>query len=322
MIFNHFKSSRDKMTAMALVINGELVEDSVLAREAENLRQRFQEVPEEQRQGIGLGPGDLEQRAIEWARENVIEQTLIKQEALKDDSPIDEQLRTKAFDKIIKDYGGEEKFKETGLKEEDLLASITTNLKVDRYVTMITANTKQPRTKDLAEYYRKNKDIYRTEEMVRAAHIVKHVEKDITEEQARKEAAGLYEQLQNGRSFEEIADELSDCPGSGGDLGYFPRGKMVNEFEDVVFNLEVGETSQVFKTVFGFHIAKLLDRRPKGLKAFSDVKDEIEQILVKRNQVKFLEDHVDHLRAAAEIEDRVLKKKDVAQPSEEPDKQL
>eukprot|EP01028_Stygiella_incarcerata_P013247 TRINITY_DN81702_c0_g1_i1.p1 TRINITY_DN81702_c0_g1~~TRINITY_DN81702_c0_g1_i1.p1 ORF type:complete len:159 (-),score=33.73 TRINITY_DN81702_c0_g1_i1:167-577(-) len=75
-----------------------------------------------------------------------------------------------------------------------------------------------------------------------------------------------YKELSNGwldsgdkvppAKFGEIAQKFSECPSSkrGGDLGWFPRGKMDAKFQDVAFSLEVGECSKVFPSSFGYHI--------------------------------------------------------------------
>ena len=75
-----------------------------------------------------------------------------------------------------------------------------------------------------------------------------------TEVASNKEA--LKSRLAKGEDFEELAREVSDCPSGsqGGDLGSFGRGRMVDEFDKAAFDLEVGETSEVVETEFGYHL--------------------------------------------------------------------
>lgn len=70
------------------------------------------------------------------------------------------------------------------------------------------------------------------------------------------EAKDLQKKIQEGNSFEALAREHSSCPSgkSGGDLGEFGRGMMVQPFEDAAFALQIGETSGPVRTQFGYHL--------------------------------------------------------------------
>lgn len=85
---------------------------------------------------------------------------------------------------------------------------------------------------------------------VRASHILVKTE---------KEAQDLYDEIKNGKSFAEAAQENSLCPSgqNGGDLGFFGKGMMVKPFEDAAFSLEVGELSHPVETQFGWHLIEV-----------------------------------------------------------------
>ena len=73
------------------------------------------------------------------------------------------------------------------------------------------------------------------------------------------EALAVVDRLKNGESFTNLAKELSIDKASGkrgGDLGFFRKGMMVKQFEDVAFRLEKGQISEPVKTEFGYHIIK------------------------------------------------------------------
>ena len=72
------------------------------------------------------------------------------------------------------------------------------------------------------------------------------------------EAQDLVKKLEDGKTFEELAKDFSNCPSgkSGGSLGEFGKGMMVAEFEKVAFALTPGEVSGPVKTQFGYHLIK------------------------------------------------------------------
>ncbi|OIJ16546.1 hypothetical protein BKP37_04730 [Anaerobacillus alkalilacustris] len=97
-------------------------------------------------------------------------------------------------------------------------------------------------------------------------------------------AEEILDKLNDGEDFSELAQEHSIDPGSGaegGQLGSFERGRMVPEFEDVAFSLEVGEISDPVQSDFGYHIIKVTDRTPFE-EDFEDVKEELEELLARR----------------------------------------
>ncbi len=291
------------MTAMPIRVNGEIIRDRDLAREAESIRQRLEQLSPAKRKEMGLDEAGIRERSIDWGRENLIEQVLLRQQASADQEPIDDSAAESLFAEALKRHGGAAKLAEAGLDEDALRRDIHTRLKVERLVEAVAAKARAPRPKELAQAYRHSRERFATEEMVRAAHIVKHVEKGVTEEQARDAAERIYRRLQSGEEFDRLADEASDCPGGGGDLGYFPRGKMVREFDEVAFGLQVGEVSEVFKTVFGFHIVKIVDRRPAGVRPFSQVRDELAREVLEDRRRKQVEQYLDGLREQALVED-------------------
>lgn len=99
-------------------------------------------------------------------------------------------------------------------------------------------------------------------DQIRASHIlIAHNEgRGAATSRSREEAAqhtqALKTQIDDGADFADVARENSDCPSAagGGDLGAFPRGAMVQPFEDAAFALGVGEVSDVVETEFGYHL--------------------------------------------------------------------
>ncbi len=123
---------------------------------------------------------------------------------------------------------------------------------------------------------------------MRARHILIRVPPDADEdakEALRGEAARARQRILDGADFTDVALEVSQDPGSkfsGGDLGFFSRGKMVKPFEDAAFGLEPGSMSEVIESVHGFHVIRVEEKKPAELTPLEDVQEELARELVGR----------------------------------------
>jgi peptidyl-prolyl cis-trans isomerase D len=134
---------------------------------------------------------------------------------------------------------------------------------------------------EVQSYYNGNITQYQTPEQVRASHILLNTAgKD--EAAVRKQAEDILQQVRSGADFAELAKKYSEDEGSkanGGDLDYFSRGRMVPEFETAAFALEVGQVSELVKSQFGFHIIKVVDKKPAVTRSLDEVRPQIEEQL-------------------------------------------
>lgn len=135
----------------------------------------------------------------------------------------------------------------------------------------------------LTEYYRTHQSEFQTSEEVKARHIVIRPASEDGPgwRDAQRRVLEVYKQATApGTDFAALARQATDDEGgkeNGGELGWFPRGRMVKEFDDAVFALRPGEVSSPVKSQFGFHIIKLEDRRPAGVRPFEQVRDMVRQ---------------------------------------------
>ncbi len=140
---------------------------------------------------------------------------------------------------------------------------------------------------DLQAYYDQHRDEYRLPEQVKVTHILIKIplpgadgkvdEKGV--EAARKKAEDVLKQVKAGGDFAKLAGQYSDDPGSaknGGDLGWIGRGRTVPEFEKAAFSLPKGQTSDLVKSSYGFHIIRVEDKQDAHVKTLAEVKGEIE----------------------------------------------
>lgn len=262
-------------------MNNELIEDELIREEIRTLRLRLSEaMPHEH-------PSTIEARAKEWARDNVIERILLRQAALADAEPVPPEVIEKA---VIDKAGGN-------------AAEVELQFRIERLAIRHAGRIAPPRNKDVVDYYRQHREDMTIPKAVRAAHVIKNVDEKTTEQDALAAIRVVEERIKAGESFAAIADELSDCPGRGGDLGWFPRGEMVPEFDAVVFALKPAEISPIFRTPFGFHIAKVYEHADEHLATLEEVRPQIERHLLTQKHQNALERLCDHLRARAVVEE-------------------
>ncbi|MCB5161025.1 peptidylprolyl isomerase [Marinomonas algarum] len=142
------------------------------------------------------------------------------------------------------------------------------------------------------------------QQQTKTRHILVRANEIRNLEQTKVLADDLYQQLQNGADFAEVAKEYSEDQGStiqGGDLGWVTPGTMVPEFEAQMDKTALGETSKPFQTQFGWHILQVEGRRE------ADISDKVkranaERALTAQKQDIVLGNWLDELRADAFID--------------------
>lgn len=287
------------MDSVTLTVNGEAAPAGMLEAEIGSLMGRFRQLSPEQLQQYGFStPEAMRAKASEWARENVVERMLLRQEALKDTEPVPEDALQKAVDQAVERFGGKEKLAEAGHTEEEVRQDAEAEVKTQKLVDSLTAHLKPPKQKDIAEFYRKRRKQFRVPESINAQHILKSVNEEITAEAAKKAIDEAKAELDAGADFAEVAEKHSDAPA---ELGWFARGRMVPRFDEVAFGLQAGQVSAPFKTTFGFHIVKVLESRPETQRSLSEVRDLVEREIMTQKRNEVLEAFIDKARAVATV---------------------
>jgi len=284
---------------VTLIVNGERIEESAIREEAERLRPDYERVFAE------MEPEKREAQLLDWSKENVIERVLIQQYAREHAEPIPAEQIEAALEKMKKQYrdGEESPRKLTSEDEQKIKKGIQLQMEVEQVLQGIGKDVPEPSRGQIEQFYNENKERFKSPEQIRVSHIVKHINWQNDEAVAHVQILKAQSELKGGNLFETVVAGYSDCPDKGGDLGYITRGRMVEEFEDVVFNLGVNEVSDVFRTRFGFHIAKLYDRKPPVQHDLKQVKNSVIGELKGRMQAKAVDEFVDCLKSVAKIEE-------------------
>ena len=138
---------------------------------------------------------------------------------------------------------------------------------------------------EVQSYYNAHQDQYQVKEQVKVRHILIAVPAGAdakTDAAAKTKAEDILKQIKAGGNFADLASKNSDDPGSktqGGELGWLDRGKTVPEFDKAAFTLSVGQTSDLVKTQFGYHILQVEDKKTAHTRPLAEVKPEILPIL-------------------------------------------
>ena len=180
----------------------------------------------------------------------------------------------------------------------DAEGRLTAQLLIDHWGKSV----KPPSPGEVRTYYKKNRERFARREMIHAAHIVKNF--DGAQEapaEIREAMETLSARLAQGEDFTALAAEFSDCPENGGDLGFFPKGVMVDEFDAQVFDAPLNTPTPVFQTPFGLHIAIVRERREAGIATLEEVAPTIEKGLLQRLQDHEVELQLAELRKKAVV---------------------
>ena len=156
---------------------------------------------------------------------------------------------------------------------------------------------------ELRAAYEEQIDEFTVTEQIQARHILFRIDAGASEDETavrRAEAQVLLDEITAGADFADMARQHSDDSSSnlGGDLGWFGRGRMTQEFEDAAFALEVGETSGLVQTPFGLHIIRVDGYRPEQVRSFEEVRGQLDQRLAWERAQTIVAERADEIRRA------------------------
>jgi parvulin-like peptidyl-prolyl isomerase len=276
-------------------VNGVLISSAEIRTEIAAIRQ------EAENSGSALS---MEERMTlsDTARERLIERAILRTSARQlGFTPTEEQVQS-ALAQLAPRNDGVIGCR-AGMATEENLDDIRQRMAVDQMIASCIAKVRRPQISQVRDFYRKHADRFWTPELAQVRHIVKNVrEWGEDEDQALAAVERMRERVLRGDSFEVVAQQDSDCPEHGGDLGYFARGTMVKEFDSVAFSAPIGKLTPPFRTQFGFHAMEVQDRKAEGVRTLDEVQPEIESLLLRQAQDAACGELLVKLRKSARIE--------------------
>jgi peptidyl-prolyl cis-trans isomerase C len=263
------------------VVNGAVITEKDLDRQVGILQQKLQKTGKPMTEGDLTG---IRRRALE----NLIDEELLYQEAVKQKTKVSDTEINQALGTIKARFPDEGQFQDalskTGLSEAALKSQLERNLTIDQFIGKQFVQKVVISDKDTKVYYDAHRDLFKRPEQIRASHILIRVDRQADQSQkdeSRKKMEAIQQRLKKGEDFAELAKQYSEDPSSakGGDLGYFGRGRMVRPFEDAAFALKPGEVSDIVETQFGYHLIKVTERKPETLVPYEEIKDKLQDYL-------------------------------------------
>ncbi|GAA0346464.1 peptidylprolyl isomerase PrsA [Bacillus carboniphilus] len=230
------------------------------------------------------------------ALDMLVTDEMIKLEAKEQKVNVDQKEIDNEINILQESYGGKESFnmalESTGVSLDVLENDIETYLLTKKLM----APTIEVTEEEMENYFEENKDSFAHLEQVNARHIL------IKDEETALE---VKEKLKAGEDFAELAKEYSTDPGSaqsGGELGYFGKGEMVEAFEEVAFSIEINTISDPVKTEHGYHIIEVTEKKEAKEANFDENKEVIEETLFNQKMDSQYTTWVEELKSEYEIE--------------------
>ncbi|MFN2549989.1 MAG: peptidylprolyl isomerase [Myxococcales bacterium] len=230
--------------------------------------------------------------------DGLIDRTIVLQRAKAAGMQVSDAEVQRAADALADDArkGGaafSEQLARAGQNVEQLSDELREHILEAKYVSEETAKERASPA-EVRAWYDTHKSEFETPEQVHCLQIVVRTP---------DEAKSVLDQLRAGASFDKLARQVSTSPDgrNGGDLGWFPKGTMPKVFDDTCFSLGTGKISGVVASPYGYHVLKMLGRRPGKSKTFKDAQAGAERRATAEKRAQAERQLLQQLRASAEV---------------------
>ena len=283
---------------MAIKVNEHIIPDWAIERQAQSLLEQVaKSMPGKPREVIQLA-------AMDMAKDRMVDQALMAQESKSRNYKVDSETLNLEMKKWISQNGGKKAFskgKHPVIKtQEDLRKEITSQIQFNLLLEE-ESRAEIVTDEEAKKYYDTRQDLFQTEILLTASHILKMAQTEDEFAIAEKKIIEIKKQLHEGENFIELVKQESDDAQNNGHLGTFGKGRMVPPFEKAAFALDPGEISEPVKTQFGWHLILLHEKKEPELTQFVDVKEKIIEYLGEKRKDAAFEQFLDRLKSKAEV---------------------
>lgn len=247
--------------------------------------------------------------------ESLIDFELLYQGSEKKGITVDDKTVSAKFDQWKKQFSSDAEYQEVlaklKLSESGIKDKFKRGMQVQAFIDKQFAQNVVISDQESKAFYDSHLDYFKIPEQVHARHILIKVDPNADaakKAEARKKIGEIQQRLKKGEDFAALAKEFSQCPSSanGGDLGSFGRTDMVEPFAKTAFSLKPGEVSGIVETSFGFHLIKMVDKKPPTTVAYETIKARLVAMLKQEKMQKEIDQYLEGLKKSTKIE-RYLK---------------
>lgn len=276
---------------MKVTVNGQVFDNNMCMMQLQRVSQEM--------------PGISEKDAKKLVADDIIKHVLLREHAKKDIGEVPAKRVDKEFNNFKKKYPNEAEFQKmcqmNRVTEDIIKKDIEESMRIDLFVQNLAKSIPPAPKKVIEEYYAKEHKVSTKPKEIHAAHIVKKITPQ-TAEQVYKEMCEIRKKLLDGADFTKMADENSGCNDAGGDLGWFSRGKMVEEFDVILFSMNPGEISPIFQSQFGYHIATVYDEKSAERMTLADCEEEVKAAIKHKMTEECVNKWLEKVKTKAKIQ--------------------
>ncbi len=281
------KSRGRPLPPSVALVNGEPVSTAAFQRELQHARTEV---------GEGQAPLDLLRKRV---LDEMISRALLLQQARARGVAVGQEQVERAFLGVRSEYPGTH-FDDLLAQQRLSAAELKQRLREQLVLEKLFQDEVFPQVRvdeqEVQRYYAEHAAEFDQPERVRVLQVVV---------KTREEGLKVREEIRRApQKFGEVARRASISPEgrSGGDLGYFGPGTGMPEVFDLCFRLPLNAVSEVVPSPYGFHVFKVIDRKPASRRALAEARPEIHQKLLRERRARAQEEYLAGLRAKAQIQ--------------------
>ncbi len=297
---------------VAVTVNGVEIKESAVQElikpQIDQAKQDLQNpnvsLPDEDR--VMEGMKEIWQTAVmQLVREELLEEQVKDANIVVSNEEADEFFKKRLEEAGVDLENFKKVLEEKKVSYDEILADAKKELTYINFILSKMDASEKVTIEDVNEFYVKNKSRFTVPEQVKASHILVPASKDEpndVREKAKAKINDMLRQIKEGADFAEFAKNNPDSTSAtGGDLGYFTKGEMLEDFEKAAFALEPNQVSDVIETIYGYHLIKVTDHKDEEIVSFDEVKDKLLESLNNQKENEFIEQYIDSLVKNADI---------------------